>query len=98
MIRRTTRATRTDPLFPFMPLFRSTVTDVAHLVDLSCATMANIHQNVMFALGLKRVFLITTGAGRAGRHRRHSDRWVSGSIIYISTQYDFAPACPLILG
>ena len=33
-------------------LLKSRVTDVAHLVALSRATMANIHQNVVFALAL----------------------------------------------
>src|SRR3546814_1323624 len=47
-------------------LLKSRVTDVAHLVALSRATMANIHQNVSFALGLKSVFLITTVLGVTG--------------------------------
>ncbi|MDN5843583.1 MAG: cadmium-translocating P-type ATPase [Alcaligenaceae bacterium] len=47
-------------------LLKSRVTDVAHLVALSRATMANIHQNVVFALGLKGVFLITTVLGLTG--------------------------------
>lgn len=47
-------------------LLKSRVTDVAHLVALSRATMANIHQNVIFALGLKAVFLITTVLGVTG--------------------------------
>lgn len=47
-------------------LLKSRVTDVAHLVALSRATMANIHQNVIFALGLKGVFLITTVLGVTG--------------------------------
>ena len=47
-------------------LLKSRVTDVAHLVALSRATMANIHQNVIFALGLKAVFLITTVLGITG--------------------------------
>lgn len=47
-------------------LMNSRVTDVAHLVALSRATMANIRQNVIFALGLKGVFLITTVAGFTG--------------------------------
>ncbi|NYT58236.1 cadmium-translocating P-type ATPase [Alcaligenaceae bacterium] len=47
-------------------LLNSRVTDVAHLVALSRATMANIHQNVIFALGLKAVFLITTVLGVTG--------------------------------
>ena len=47
-------------------LMKSRVTDVAHLVALSRATMANIHQNVVFALGLKGIFLITTVLGVTG--------------------------------
>lgn len=47
-------------------LLKSRVTDVAHLVALSRATMANIHQNVIFALGLKGIFLITTVLGVTG--------------------------------
>ena len=40
--------------------------DVAHLVALSRATMANIHQNVVFAIGLKGLFLVTTVLGITG--------------------------------
>ena len=47
-------------------LMNNRVTDVAHLVALSRATLANIHQNVAFALGLKGVFLITTVLGLTG--------------------------------
>lgn len=47
-------------------LLNSRVTDVAHLVALSRATMANIHQNVAFALGLKGLFLVTTVLGLTG--------------------------------
>ncbi|GAF54234.1 LOW QUALITY PROTEIN: lead, cadmium, zinc and mercury transporting ATPase [Psychrobacter sp. JCM 18900] len=47
-------------------LLKSRVTDVAHLIALSRATMANIHQNVIFALDLKAVFLITTVLGITG--------------------------------
>ena len=47
-------------------LLGSRVTDVAHLVALSRATMANIHQNVVFALGLKGLFLVTTAFGITG--------------------------------
>ena len=47
-------------------LLKNRVTDVAHLIALSRATMANIHQNVVFALGLKAVFLITTLLGITG--------------------------------
>ena len=47
-------------------LLQSRVTDVAHLIALSRATLANIHQNVIFALGLKGIFLITTILGITG--------------------------------
>ena len=47
-------------------LLKSRVTDVAHLVALSRATMANIHQNVVFAIGLKGLFLVTTVLGITG--------------------------------
>ncbi|MFA7504490.1 MAG: heavy metal translocating P-type ATPase [Burkholderiaceae bacterium] len=47
-------------------LLKTRVTDVARLVALSRATMANIHQNVFFALGLKGVFLVTTILGITG--------------------------------
>ncbi len=42
------------------------VADVAALVRLSRATMGNIRQNVVIALGLKAVFLVTTLAGITG--------------------------------
>lgn len=47
-------------------LLKSRVTDVAHLVALSRATMANIHQNVVFALALKGLFLVTSVLGVTG--------------------------------
>ncbi|MGP5209176.1 heavy metal translocating P-type ATPase [Psychrobacter alimentarius] len=47
-------------------LLKSRVTDVANLIALSRATMSNIHQNVIFALGLKGFFLITTVFGITG--------------------------------
>ncbi|WP_201512308.1 HAD-IC family P-type ATPase, partial [Psychrobacter alimentarius] len=47
-------------------LLKSRVTDVANLIALSRATMSNIHQNVIFALGLKGLFLITTVFGITG--------------------------------
>lgn len=47
-------------------LLKSRVTDVAQLIALSRATLSNIHQNVIFALGLKGVFLITTVLGMTG--------------------------------
>ncbi|MCK0206563.1 cadmium-translocating P-type ATPase [Starkeya koreensis] len=42
------------------------VGDVAAMIDLSRATMRNIHQNITLALGLKAVFLVTTIAGITG--------------------------------
>lgn len=47
-------------------LLKSRVMDVANLIALSRATMRNIHQNVVFALGLKGIFLITTVLGVTG--------------------------------
>jgi Cd2+/Zn2+-exporting ATPase len=47
-------------------LLKSRVTDVAHLVAVSRATMANIHQNVVFALALKGLFLVTSVFGITG--------------------------------
>lgn len=47
-------------------LLNNRVGDVAALVRLSRATLANIHQNVCIALGLKAVFLVTTVAGVTG--------------------------------
>ena len=47
-------------------LLKSQVTDMAHLIALSRATMSNIHQNVIFALGLKGIFLVTTIFGVTG--------------------------------
>lgn len=42
------------------------VADVAGMVALSRATMANIRQNITIALGLKAVFLVTTVIGLTG--------------------------------
>jgi Cd2+/Zn2+-exporting ATPase len=42
------------------------VLDVARMVDLSKAAMANIRQNISIALGLKAVFLVTTITGVTG--------------------------------
>jgi Cd2+/Zn2+-exporting ATPase len=42
------------------------VLDVARMVDLSKATMANIQQNISIALGLKAMFLVTTILGVTG--------------------------------
>ncbi len=42
------------------------VMDVANMVRLSRTVMANIHQNIAIALGLKAVFLVTTIAGITG--------------------------------
>ncbi len=47
-------------------LLNSRVVDVAALIGLSRATLANIHQNVAIALGLKAVFLVTTVFGITG--------------------------------
>ncbi|MCB4825414.1 heavy metal translocating P-type ATPase [Roseicella aerolata] len=47
-------------------LLNSRVVDVAALVGLSRATLANIHQNVAISLGLKAVFLVTTVVGITG--------------------------------
>jgi Cd2+/Zn2+-exporting ATPase len=47
-------------------MLRNRVTDVAGTIRLARATMANIHQNVKIALGLKGVFLITTVLGMTG--------------------------------
>jgi len=47
-------------------VLNSRVLDVAALVGLSRATLANIHQNVAIALGLKAVFLVTTVVGITG--------------------------------
>jgi Cd2+/Zn2+-exporting ATPase len=47
-------------------LLRNRVTDVAALVRLARATMANIRQNITVALGLKAVFLVTTVFGITG--------------------------------
>ncbi|MBS3651973.1 cadmium-translocating P-type ATPase [Pseudaminobacter sp. 19-2017] len=42
------------------------VSDIAGMVQLSRATMANIRQNITIALGLKAVFLVTTLIGITG--------------------------------
>ncbi|WP_042775825.1 heavy metal translocating P-type ATPase [Sinorhizobium fredii] len=42
------------------------VTDIAAMVRLSRRTMRNIYQNIVIALGLKGVFLVTTIAGVTG--------------------------------
>src|SRR5690606_16610006 len=42
------------------------VTDIADMINLSKATMANIGQNITLALGLKAVFLVTTVVGITG--------------------------------
>ncbi|SNB67740.1 Cd2+/Zn2+-exporting ATPase [Arboricoccus pini] len=47
-------------------LLKAKVQDVPALIRLSRATLANIHQNVAVALGLKLVFLITTLVGLTG--------------------------------
>src|SRR5690606_10458368 len=47
-------------------LLENRVLDVVRLVALSRATLANIRQNVIVALGLKGVFLVTTMLGITG--------------------------------
>ncbi len=47
-------------------VLKDRVTGIAELVSLSRATMANVHQNVAVAIGLKAVFLATTLAGITG--------------------------------
>jgi Cd2+/Zn2+-exporting ATPase len=47
-------------------LLRDRMGDVAGLIRLSRAAMANIRQNVAIALGLKAVFLVTTVLGVTG--------------------------------
>jgi len=47
-------------------LMRNRVGDVAALIRLARAAMANIRQNIAIALGLKGVFLVTTIAGLTG--------------------------------
>ena len=42
------------------------VIDIANMIGLSKATMANIGQNISVALGLKAVFLVTTVIGVTG--------------------------------
>jgi Cd2+/Zn2+-exporting ATPase len=42
------------------------VADIPHMIELSRATMANIRQNIVIALGLKAVFLVTTVLGMTG--------------------------------
>ncbi|MDP9375236.1 MAG: HAD-IC family P-type ATPase, partial [Chloroflexota bacterium] len=44
-------------------LLRGSVGGVADFVRLSRATMGNIRQNIVFALGLKGIFLVTTVLG-----------------------------------
>ncbi len=47
-------------------LLRNRVSDVAATIRLARAAMANIHQNISIALGLKAVFLVTTVFGFTG--------------------------------
>ena len=47
-------------------ILRNRVTDVAGMIRLARAAMANIRQNVAIALGLKAVFLVTTILGITG--------------------------------
>jgi len=47
-------------------LLKNDVSDVAALIRLARATMANIHQNIGMALALKALFLVTTITGATG--------------------------------
>ncbi len=47
-------------------ILRDRVTDVAAMISLSRDTMTNIRQNIVIALGLKGVFLVTTVLGVTG--------------------------------
>lgn len=47
-------------------LLHGRVGDVAAMIDLSRRTMANIRQNIVLALGLKGIFLVTTLIGITG--------------------------------
>ncbi|MFI5409724.1 heavy metal translocating P-type ATPase [Kaistia sp. UC242_56] len=47
-------------------ILNNNVGDVARLIRLARRTMANIHQNIVIALGLKAVFLVTTILGITG--------------------------------
>ncbi len=47
-------------------ILRNRVTDVAGTIRLARAAMANIHQNIAIALGLKAVFVVTTLLGITG--------------------------------
>ena len=47
-------------------LMRNDIGDVARMVDLARGTMRNVRQNVIIALGLKAVFLVTTVTGLSG--------------------------------
>lgn len=47
-------------------ILQGSVLDVAHMIDLSRRTMANIWQNIAVSLGLKVVFLVTTVVGLTG--------------------------------
>ena len=44
-------------------LLRNSVMGVAELIELSRVTMGNVKQNIIFALGLKLIFLVTTLLG-----------------------------------
>lgn len=47
-------------------LMRNDVEDVAQMITLARATMTNIRQNIVIALGLKAVFLVTSLTGVSG--------------------------------
>ncbi|BBI70746.2 hypothetical protein HAALTHF_07010n [Vreelandella aquamarina] len=45
---------------------KNRVTGIAELIDLSRATLRNVKTNVVLALGLKAIFLVTTALGITG--------------------------------
>ena len=47
-------------------LLKNRVTGIAELIDLSRATLGNVKTNVVLALGLKAIFLVTTALGITG--------------------------------
>lgn len=47
-------------------LLKNRVTGIAELIDLSRATLRNVKTNVVLALGLKAIFLVTTALGITG--------------------------------
>src|SRR3546814_18327694 len=75
MIRRPPRSKRTDPLFPYTPLFRSDVTELraaqARLLEMS-------RTDELTGLLNRRAFDEETG--RRLRHLRRTGRW--GALLY----------------